>query len=393
MSRPTTAVVVGAGMVGCATALVLAQAGIRVQLLDRQRPDTRFAAQSYDQRVSAISPLSQSLLTSLGAWPLLYPQRVAPYTAMQVWDQSDQDGVFMDVRQTGQSELGHIVENRHLQLSLLQCVDAHEFIELHTIEGLEALEFDQRWVVLLRGQAALEADLLVAADGARSVVREYLGIGVQGASYEQQGLVVNVRCQQAHQQVARQRFLHTGPLAFLPLPHARECSIVWSCTDERAAELMAMEETHFCAALQQGISNQLGAVELRSERAAFPLRWQMAERFVATQALLVGDAAHAVHPLAGQGVNQGFSDVLKLQQLLQQGRSLLQPLTLSAYQRGRKTESRLAMQTFSALNWLYAQQHPMFSALRNAGMRWVDSSPLLKRQMMFSAMRNLAGVK
>lgn len=389
MSQIESAIVVGAGMVGSAAALVLARAGIKVTLVEKYWPKALVENDEFDLRVSAISPLSQTLLQRLTAWPLLQPERVAPYRAMQVWDESNRGGFYLDAQQSGGSALGYIVENRHLQLALLQQVDRQPLIQKHTIEAIEDIDFDRQWHIKLADQSGLKADFLLAADGADSSIRKLLAIPIQGRSYAQQGLVVNVRCEKAHQNVARQRFLHTGPLAFLPLPDPHQCSIVWSCTNDLAKELMALPEAEFQLALEQGLVSQLGAVEWVSRRASFPLRWQIADHFVRSQAMLLGDAAHSVHPLAGQGVNQGFSDVLELERILQQGLNIAHASSLRRYQRRRKAEVNFAMQSFTALNWIYAQQSQGISWLRQLGMQAIDRCPPIKSELMRSAMRNL----
>lgn len=385
--------VVGAGMVGAAAGLMLARKGFTVTVVERQPLDRLKAPGAddpFDLRVSALSPASQLLLSQLGVWPGLDFGRVADYHEMHVWHEGGRAEMHFDSALVAAARLGSIVENRHLQARLVAQLQALPDVRLVTGSGVAYIEQDDQRVRLTTEKGEnLSARLLLAADGRASAVREHLRLPVWSGDYRQRALVANVDTEKHHGDTAWQRFLHTGPLAFLPLANGQS-SIVWSADDERADALMGLDEQAFCHQLGEAFEHRLGQITGCSERAAFDLGWHHAERWLQGRVLLIGDAAHGVHPLAGQGVNLGFGDIELLDRLLPVGKEPWQPRLLRRFERQRKTETLAASQLFSSLKWLYGQRSPGLALLRDVGMTLVERENLIKRWVVSNALRNLS---
>ena len=309
--------VVGGGVVGATLAnLLLRQARIAPQRLVLLEPEVVLplpAAAPLDLRVWALSRASQRILQAAGAWSLLDLSRIEPYEAMCVWHEGSAadsaDALRFAAADSGESDLGAIVEVRAAQTALLSAyAAAGGSVRRESVQGLTQTADAVR---LQLSTGTLTARLVVAADGAASPVRGYAGIAVQERSYGQQAIVAALRCQYPHQHTAWQVFLPTGPLALLPQSDG-SCSLVWSAVNDEAQRLLALDAGAFGHALTRATGGVLGELSLLSERLHFPLRRLTAERFVAGRCALIGDAAHVIHPLAGQGVNQGLLDAAVL---------------------------------------------------------------------------------
>jgi ubiquinone biosynthesis UbiH/UbiF/VisC/COQ6 family hydroxylase len=332
----------------------------------------------FELRVSAISPGNRALLADLGVWQALDASRIANYERMVIWHESvppdSPDVLRFDAAEAGEADLGSIVENNALQAQLLQrCADQGICI-LH--ESLRALQVDADAATLDLGGTQVIAELVVGADGAASAVRAALGMQAEGRDYGQRAIVATVRGERSHGGTAWQRFLSTGPLALLPLP-GDECSIVWSAVNERAAALLAMQPLDFEAALTAASAGVLGALRLTSSRAAFPLRRLAAQDYVRQRAVLVGDAAHVIHPLAGQGVNQGLADVLALATALAGRPARESPGALAAlrrYERERRAGNALVAATVDGLDLLFTNSGALRSWAAREGMALVGRS-------------------
>ena len=231
--------------------------------------------------------------------------------------------------------------------------------------------------------------MLLAADGRNSTAARLLQVPVVGGTYQQMAIVANVDTELPHHNTAWQRFLATGPLAFLPLSNGQS-SIVWSADDELAQELLALSDSEFTERLAEAFEYRLGRVTATSQRASFPLHWHSAEQWLTGRVLLIGDAAHGVHPLAGQGVNLGFGDVALLDNLLTTGEPVFQPRLLRRFERQRKAETVTATHLFTALKQIYAQTNPVLCLARDVGMSLVEKNRMVKRLVMLSAMHNMA---
>lgn len=379
-------IVVGGGMVGAAQAAALGQAGFRVALIEVRQPPPFDPAADVDLRVSAISGGSQQFLASIKAWDAIARQRISAYESMQVWEQAGAGELSFSAADSGLASLGHIVENSLIIDALWQQLDTVEVICPARIAGLN-LEESSAEIKLEEGRV-LTSQLVIAADGGNSVTRELAGIGCYGWSYQQRGIVAHVQTQQPHQATAWQRFLPTGPLALLPLADGR-CSIVWSASDALATELLDLDDAAFGQRLTEALEGRLGEVSVTSQRAAFPLRMQQAEAYCAPRLALVGDAAHVIHPLAGQGVNLGFGDAAHLLDVLQQtrqaGRDLGEHRRLRRYERARKAEDALMATATDGLNRLYASDNPLIQLGRRQGSRLVNLLTPLKSALIQQA--------
>lgn len=378
-------VVVGAGMVGAAAALACDRAGLKVALLDARADSAPTAADPVDLRVVAIAPHAERLLDRLGVWRDILAVRAGPYGRMHVEDALGGASLDFDAADYGWPRLGHIAENR-LVAGVLNAAIAREGrirVEIPAaFARAEPVAHGMR--VHLADGRRIETRLLVGADGAASPVRVDAQIGVDGGEYGQSALVCHVEHDSAHAQTAWQRFLPSGPLAFLPLADGRS-SIVWTLPSARAIELRDADPEVFEAQLARASDGRFGAVRLASPRATYPLRRQIAQRFAAPGLVLVGDAAHVVHPLAGQGVNLGFEDVAALLALVESARAAQRPLfattDLARWARERRSEATLAARAFDGLNRLYAIADGPLVPLRQLGLGLVDRLVPVKRRL------------
>lgn len=421
MGHDADIVIVGSGIVGATLALLLGQAGLRVMVIEGRESAIHWQVDSAPEpRVSALTPVSQQLLSGLGVWPTIAASRLMPYTGMQVWDAEGNGEIRFSAEENGVPVLGHIIENRVTQAALEKAMAAcPSLVRRHgarvtgmalprtgSMSVVNAYSLDEAEPVSLTlddGQTVTAA-LVVAADGARSRLRDLAGIATREHDTGQVALVTTVRTQHSHQSVARQRFLPTGPLAFLPLAvndslahpddgalaAQRHCSIVWSTTPEEAERLLALPEAAFCSELETAFEGHLGAVEWTAERFSFPLHQRHAEEYVLPGLALVGDAAHAIHPLAGQGVNLGLMDAAVLAEELlaghRRGVALGDERWLARYRRRRRSDNALMLKLMDGFRLLFGSRQPGVRLIRNLGLGWVDGSAELKRLLMRQAM-------
>ena len=392
-------VVVGAGVIGAVAATLLirnevSQSG-RVAVVAARLPTPSPPLADWDLRVFALSRASERLLRLCGIWERLPTDRVCAYERMCVWDESGSPGsigsLSFDCAEVGEANLGSIVEGRALQIECLQAARAAGAV---LIEGSVATITCTKAnaVMRLSDGRELRSSLILGADGVESRTRELLGIESAGHSYHQDALVAHVRTEKPHQYTAWQRFLRTGPLAFLPLSDGRS-SIVWSADKLEAARLAALGTQQFGAELSQASAAVLGRCELATPIARFPLRLQYASQYVRPRVALLGDAAHVVHPLAGQGLNLGLLDCAALAEILGDAAAAdsLGDLTLlRRYERWRKSENLLAATATDSLERLFSSGNAALSSLRRAGLSAVGRLPMLKREFARRAL-GLAG--
>lgn len=393
-------IVAGAGIAGSALAVSLSGSGLSVALVEArpltlpQLPATTGVG-DFDTRVSALTPSSRATMQSLGVWDAISACRLCPYHHMTVWDADGTGRIDFDRAEVDADALGYIVENRVIAQALLRRVS--QLPDVHLLDGsaIETCERAASGVVRvgLSGGGVLAAKLLVAADGALSPLRELMGFRTREWDYGHRAIVATVEVQNGHAHTAWQRFLPSGPLALLPLPGdagAHYCSIVWSTRDELADDLLAMDEPAFAAALAQASEWTLGGIRACSERQALPLRQRHAVDYTQPGVALVGDAAHTIHPLAGQGINLGLLDIAALSGEITDGVSRgVSPgdaTLLRRYQRRRKGENLLMMTAMEGFKRLFEQEAPPLRWLRNEGMRRVDRLPPLKRRLIRHAM-------
>lgn len=383
-------IVVGAGMVGAALALALGQHDFRVALVDARAPQLTWSDDGYDIRVSAITRASQQVFESLDAWSVMQAERVCPYRDMHVWDAGGDGVIHFDSAEIGEPDLGHIIENRVIIKGLhSRLAEAKHVVPFWPKQSI-ALRLDPSQATLLLDDGTeLVAHLLVGADGARSWVRQQAGISVKGWDYDQVALVTWVKPEKFHQETAWQRFLANGPLAFLPLTEGY-CSIVWSTSAAHAAQLKAMEADRFAQELQAAFENKLGAIEAVGPRAMFPLRSFETQHYILPRLALVGDAAHTIHPLAGQGVNLGLADMSTLLQVLtearQQQRDIGSEKILRRYERWRRADNRSMLIAMDGFKRLFSTEQPLLRWVRNLGLNLTDRSLPIKRLIMQQAL-------
>ncbi len=390
MSREYDLIIVGGSMVGASLACALAETPLRIALLDAQRFDADWPVDGFDLRVSAITRASEAFLKQLNAWPGDHGERVSPFREMHVWDASGDGVIHFDSAELGAATLGHIVENRVLIKNLHQRIDAAKNIDYLAPLTPTAFEFDDQQVRLILEQGEpVTAKLLVGADGGNSWVRRQAGIGVRGWDYDQAALVTYVKTEQFHRETAWQRFMPDGPLAFLPLSEGYS-SIVWSTSPQQAQQLQAMDDAAFCEQLAAAFDYTLGAIETCGPRAVFPLRFFETEHYIRPRLALVGDAAHTIHPLAGQGVNLGFADAASLAQVIreahQQHKDFGTLPVLRRYERWRRADNRAMLMTMDSFKRLFGSQWGPLRWLRNTGLNLTDRLAPIKKIIMQQAM-------
>ena len=384
-------VVVGGGMTGLTVAALLAKGAhpdaLRITVIDaasrpRFDPDGDIAL-----RVSAIATGSADILDSIGAWEAVAAARACPYEHMRVWDgEDDPDGpstLRFDADEFGVPQLGFIVENLLIQDAILGVLDRSN-VELRFDAPIDAIERSgDRYLVQLHDGREMDADLLIGADGARSLVRESAGIETSRRPYAQTAFVTHLRPEQPHGATARQRFLAEGPLGILPLADGR-VSVVWSTTAETAECAMAASDDELGSMLTDASDDVLGSLAAAGPRGTFPLCAQHARNYVLPRLALIGDAAHAVHPLAGQGANLGLADASALsaviEEAIRKGEHPGDKPVLRRYERARKGANATMMHLMTGLNQLFAAGSPTIGELRRAGMRLFNvSGPLRAR--------------
>ncbi len=386
------ALIVGAGLVGSATALALARAGLNVALIEPR--EGAAPGEPWDIRVYAISPGSEALLENLGAWNRLEAARVQAVYRMDVHGDAEGE-LVLDAYEAGVPKLASILESARLQDALLKSVAAQDNIEVFCPASVS----DIAWggpcsVVTLDNGVELEAELVVGADGAQSAIREKAGIQTKVSPYHQSGVVANFETEKSHRGTAFQWFRQDKAgsddiIAYLPLPGNR-MSLVWSTATAHAQFLLELDKRDFCKQVMQAGESRLGELTLITPPAAFPLRLAQLHSPVRTGCALVGDAAHGVHPLAGQGVNLGFGDVVALAEVLgNRGKARCGDLALLERYARRRTEPVTRMQFVTDTLWrLFGRDERLFKMARNSGMTALNKLGPVKSALIHEAFFN-----
>lgn len=383
--RPFDVVVVGGGLVGASFALALAGANAAVALVDPQSPPPRLPPESWDTRVYALSPGNAAWLDALGVWASLPELRMARVESMRIFGDRPPARLEFSAYDAGLRELAWIVENNLLQAELWSALQAAAHVTLFSPARCAAIEWGRDHAALTLGDGqTLRARLIVGADGADSWIREQAGISCTSHAYAQTGVVANFACERPHHGTALQWFRADGVLALLPLPGER-VSMVWSAPDERARELLAASDDVLVRDVEEASGLVLGKLQLITPPAGFPLKRQRVDRLVEPRVALIGDAAHNVHPLAGQGVNLGFRDARELAAVLA-GRGARSDCgdygLLRRYERARKEDIAALELTTDGLEKLFASRAVWVAGLRNLGLSLVDSQLPLKNMLV-----------
>lgn len=380
-------VIVGGGMVGSTLACLLAQQDRSIAIIEAFSPKDFSQEDQYDLRVSAINPFSQEVLMQANAWSHIQSMRSTAYEQMHVWDATGDGEIHFDSADIGESHLGHIIENRVVQIGLLAAIESYDNIDLHCPTRLQQFHQEDRKIIIdLDDGNSLSTSLLVGADGAKSKVRTLANIAVDRNDYGQHGLVTTVVTEKQHQHTAWQRFMPSGPLAFLPLGK-NHSSIVWTLPSDKVDFMLKISEDEFKRRIADALDNKLGAITELAQRAAFPLKGSQARNYVQSNLALIGDAAHTIHPLAGLGVNLGIKDAAKLAEVLAKASSnqLGKYSVLRRYERARRGDNLLTMRAMEGFRALFGNSLTPIRNLRNFGLSWANQS-IIKRAFIYQAM-------
>lgn len=391
-TQPFDVIVIGGGIVGATTACALGRNGLRVALVEQRLPDAGFDPVHYDLRVSAITQASERIFDKLGAWSGMRARRVSAFREMQVWDEAGTGAIHFGAADIDVDHLGHIVENRVMQVALLDALRALASVQIiHPAAPRQLLIDDRTATLTLDDGRMLNAAVIVGGDGRDSWVRQQVGITYRAVSYEQSAIVANVTTALPHRETAWQRFTADGPVAMLPLANGQS-SLVWSVPTARAEALLQLDDDSFLRELGSAFGDALGALLDAGPRAAFALQRAHASTYVAARVALVGDAAHSVHPLAGQGVNMGLLDAAALAEVMirarRNGRDLGDLYVLRRYQRWRKGHNVAMQGVADALKHLFCSRNPALVWARNTGLRLTDRATAVKNLLALHAVGN-----
>ncbi len=391
-------IIVGGGLVGLTLAAALLRAGLSVIVLESSdaplpspvAPD----ATQFDQRVFAINRASENIFRALGqgcesAWTVMQEQRISPYHNMQVWEK--QGSIEFCCADIFEENLGHIIEQQVMLVALQRIVQSYDTVQiLRPAQWQSFTTHEQHIQVDLQDGRSLKAAVLIGADGAHSKVREQAGIQWDSQPYGHHALVATVRTELPHAKTAWQRFLPTGPLAFLPLSEPHTSSIVWSTPPEHAKALLNMSPAEFADSLQKAFDSKLGVIEATHSRGVFPLVRRHAKQYVLPRLALVGDALRTIHPLAGQGVNMGLLDAAALADVLIKAHAQHHDVgsywTLRGYERWRKGHNLLMLNSMDAFKHLFSNDILPLRVARNLSLNVANKAPWFKQHMILQAM-------
>ncbi|KTC86861.1 FAD-dependent oxidoreductase [Legionella brunensis] len=377
MKKTFDILIVGGGVVGLTAALAMAQRDFRVAVIDAT--SLTVGTTEFDPRVYAINLASQDLLTQLGMWQALDKRRLSPYKQMHVWDAANKAVIDFDARLVIAKELGHIVEESILKDALLKKIREQSAITLFPLNKITIIEQEKETITIANETKKWKGRLLMIADGANSPCRQLLHVSLASWSYHQEAIVALVNTEKSHEQTAYQVFNKDGPLAFLPLIEERLCSIVWSTTPARAKRLMALSEEDFNQELTTAFAEKLGKVRLSGKRYCFPLTMRHVKQYTGKNWLLLGDAAHTIHPLAGLGLNVGLADINSWLDCLDKTDNHLNKRAFDAYQRQRKAAVWQIIALMEGLKTLFANPLMPIVTLRGFGIQLCNRFVPLKK--------------
>jgi 2-octaprenyl-3-methyl-6-methoxy-1,4-benzoquinol hydroxylase len=376
-------VIVGAGMIGSAMAIALADLGLSVVIVDKYAPKDFSENQAFDLRVSAVSIASQQLLTQLGAWQNIPLARLCEYKRLGVWEKGFSYTEF-NSDTINQTHLGHIVENRLLQLGLWQQLQQHKNITLLCPEQVNSFSQSSASVIIELTNQHITANILIAADGANSQIRQQANIGITGWDYQQSAMLINVETDATQQNITWQQFLPTGPVAMLPMP-GNHASLVWYHQPIQIQRLAGLTNEKLSQAISEVFPKRLGGIKV-TNKASFSLTRRHANNYVKNRVILLGDAAHTINPLAGQGVNLGFKDVKAMQMVIADaigaGECWHHPDVLCRYENARRNDNLLMMTSMDALYASFRHQSPLVKGIRNLALLVTNKVPAIKKQTL-----------
>jgi 2-octaprenylphenol hydroxylase len=383
--------IVGGGLVGATLACALADSGLHIAIIEQQPLAKQNLKDTFDLRVSAINHATQRIFNALGIWEAMVNARVAPIRQIQVFDANSNGRIHFNCQELSEAYLGHIVEHSIMQQALYQRLLANKDITI--IDEAVPTAFyqgaDQHLLMLADGRQ-ITSPLIVAADGAHSWLRTQAGIKLREQPYGHTAIVATVTTEQPHQNTAWQRFLPTGPLAFLPLAENHTCSIVWSVETITAQRLLQLDDTAFNYALAEATAGYFGKITTVSTKASFPLARRHAQQYVKPGIALIGDAAHTIHPLAGQGFNLGVMDAACLAEVIldakQQGESISSFKNLRRYERWRKEDVITLLTTMETFKRLFGSTNKPIQLLRGWGLNLTQRLNPIKKHLMRRAM-------
>jgi len=387
-------IIVGAGVAGASFAAILKNSGISCALVEAESGKDKKGSSnlaSADPRALALTHASKNILQAVGAWNEIPKDRLGCFRKMHVWDENGLGEVNFNGADLCEPVMGYIVEQKVVEEALESILNKSDHISWYRAAAAKLLDTEKDKICIgLDDGRRLSARLLVAADGQSSTIRRLAGINFKIHDYHQHALACVVKTELPHRQIARQRFLSRGPLAFLPMAQPDQCGIVWSTTAEHAAELKTFDEKTFNKTLAEAFAYQAGEIIKSGLRATFPLARAQADEYCRPRLAIVGDAAHRIHPLAGQGANLGLLDVACLAEVILQakdrGRDIGAFSVLRKYERWRKGENSTMMMTMEGFKYLFENRTAAISWLRNVGMDVFDSMKPVKHSVMKRAM-------
>lgn len=390
MSHDYDIAVIGAGIVGASLACLLAQQGFTVALIETQKPDLTWPTQGYGLRVSAINHASKKLFEEIGIFDAITSLRISPYKHMAVWDDTGTGFIEFNAEEIAQENLGYIIENKVILKALHEKIEKLDNITFFCPEDPQKIIKEDNCIKVELNDKSVSAKLLIGADGAHSWVRQQCKISFKEKPYGHTALVTTIKTEKSHNKTAFQAFMPNGPLALLPLEDEHYCSIVWSTVPVHAKELTVMDDNVFNENITKLFEKHVGKIEKIDKLVQFPLYQRHVEHYVQTRIALVGDAAHTIHPLAGQGVNLGLADIASLAEVIHDAnakeKDWSQLYVLRRYERWRKSDNLdmiLAMQTFKQL---FSTKQTWLTGLRNQGLKIVHRTKPVKRLFIKKAL-------